>query len=93
MPQWAVYVAAYTRRDIVDALAETGCDSVYYDTDSDKVLNYEEHKQWFDEFNARRMEQNAQMELYDFNPEHFRKIGCFELEYITDYTMEETDDN
>lgn len=84
LPQWAVYVAAYTRRDIVDALAETGCDSVYYDTDSDKVLNYEEHKNWFDEFNARRMEQNANMELYDFNPEHFRKIGCFELEYITD---------
>ena len=84
LPQWAVYVAAYTRRDIVDALYNTGPDSVYYDTDSDKILNYEDYAEWFETFNAERMQKNAAMELYDFNPEHFRKIGCFELEYITD---------
>lgn len=84
LPQWAVYIAAYTRRDIVDALYNTGCDSVYYDTDSDKVLNYEEHSEFFETFNAERMKKNTEMELYDFDPKHFIKIGCFELEYITD---------
>ena len=30
------------------------------------------------------MKKNKEMELYDFDPKHFIKIGCFELEYITD---------
>ena len=84
LPQWSIYIAAYTRRDIVDIIDMTGPDSVYYDTDSDKILNYEKYEDKIEEFNARRMEANMNMELYDFNPEHFRRIGCFELEYITD---------
>ena len=84
LPQWAIVTAAYSRADICSILDITGPDSVYYDTDSDKIINYEKYMDAIEEFNARRMEANANMELYDFNPEHFRRIGCFELEYVTD---------
>lgn len=84
LPQWSIFIAAFTRADICSILDITGPDSVYYDTDSDKIINYEKYMDAIEEFNARRMKANANMELYDFNPEHFRRIGCFELEYITE---------
>lgn len=84
LPQWSVYIAAYTRRDIVDLLYLTGPDSIYYDTDSDKIMNYEKHLKIIEDFNNQRIEANRNMELYDFEKKHFEKIGCFELEYVTD---------
>lgn len=84
LPQWAVYIAAYTRRDIVDLLYLTGPDSVYYDTDSDKILNYKQYENAINDFNEKRMFANANMQLYDYDPKHFARLGCFELEYITD---------
>ena len=59
LPQWAIWIAAYTRRCIVRSICEGatidgngGIDSIYYDTDSNKILNFEKHKPWFDKFNA-----------------------------------------
>lgn len=81
LPQWAIYIAAYTRRDIVRSLVECEIDACYYDTDSNKVVNYENHKAWFDAFNQEKYEKVLTMECYDYDRKHFLKIGQFDHEY------------
>ena len=82
LPQWAIQTAAYTRRDIVKSIKACGFDSLYYDTDSNKIMNFEEHKQWFDNFNEERKKSNASVNTFDYDKKIFEKIGGFELEYI-----------
>ena len=82
LPQWAIQIAAYTRRDIVKSIKACEFDSIYYDTDSNKIMNYKKHMDWFDNFNAERMALNRSMETYGFDKKYFERIGCFELEYI-----------
>lgn len=50
---WAVYITAHARHDVWEAIIECGDDHVYTDTDSEKCLNYEKHKPFFDEYNKR----------------------------------------
>ena len=82
LPQWAIQIAAYTRRDIVKSIKACGFDSIYYDTDSNKIMNYEKHKDWFDKFNEERRELNLRCNTFDYDKKYFERIGCFELEYI-----------
>ena len=82
LPQWAIQIAAYTRRDIVKSIKACEFDSMYYDTDSNKIMNYEKHKDWFDNFNAERRELNLKANTYDYDKKYFERIGGFELEYI-----------
>ena len=82
LPQWAIQTAAYTRRDIVKSIKACGFDSMYYDTDSNKIMNFEEHKSWFENFNKERMELNKSVNTFDYDKKYFERIGCFELEYI-----------
>lgn len=89
LPQWSIYTAAYTRRDIVksivgcsdSSLPGCGADSVYYDTDSNKILNPSEHEAFFEEFNKEKIEKNHNMEIYGNDPKIFERLGCFEKEY------------
>lgn len=81
LPQWAMCIAAGTRRDICRALKATGCDSLYYDTDSDKVRHPEKYEEWFDHFNNEKMEKNKKMNTFGYDPKIFERIGCFEDEY------------
>ena len=85
LPQWAIWTAAYTRRKIVQSIVSCGnggIDSIYYDTDSNKVLNFENYKEWFESFNASQMEKSINMDTYDFDKSFFLHLGSFELEYI-----------
>ena len=81
LPQWAMQIAGLTRRDIVRALKATGCDSLYYDTDSDKVRHPSKYREWFNNFNNEKIEKNKKMEIYGFDRETFLRLGCFETEY------------
>ena len=81
LPQWAIYTAAATRRSIVRSIKACEFDSMYYDTDSNKIMHYEVHKGWFDEFNGERKALNHKMDVYDFDKKYFERLGCFELEY------------
>lgn len=86
LPQWAIWIAAGTRRDIVRSMVAcgengNGEDAYYQDTDSNKVNNFSKYKPWFDAFNKERMEAVAAMETYDFNKEHFKYLGTFQTEY------------
>lgn len=87
LPQWAIYTAAYTRRDIVKSIVGSsnvegcGADSLYYDTDSNKILHPEEHEAFFEAFNAEKIKKNESMEIYGYDPKIFRLLGCFIKEY------------
>ena len=82
LPQWAIQTAAYTRRDIVKSIKACGFDSMYYDTDSNKIMNYKAHADWFENFNKERIELNHKTNTFDYDKKHFERLGCFELEYI-----------
>lgn len=50
---WAVYVTAYARHNIWEAIIECGDDHVYTDTDSEKCLNFSAHAEFFEQYNER----------------------------------------
>lgn len=56
---WGIYVTAYARRNLWTGILAVGDDYVYSDTDSLKILNYENHKpyiKWFDSQILSKME-------------------------------------
>lgn len=48
---WGVWVTAYARKNLYTAILEFGNDYVYSDTDSVKVTNADNHKQFFEDYN------------------------------------------
>ena len=53
---WGVWVTAWARWRLYDAIAEVGQDFVYCDTDSVKFVNLERHKAYFDRVNREAWE-------------------------------------
>lgn len=49
---WGVWVTAYARANLFSGIASLGKDYVYSDTDSLKYMNREDHKDYFDTYNA-----------------------------------------
>lgn len=56
---WGVWITAYTRRNLFRAILEFGDDYVYSDTDSVKGLNFDDHAEFFEQYNAEIMEKVA----------------------------------
>ena len=53
---WGVWVTAYARHNLFEAIIALGNDYVYADTDSVKFINYEQHEQFFTDYNDRIIE-------------------------------------
>lgn len=89
---WGVYVTAYARRNIWSAIIQCGNDHIYSDTDSEKLINYEKHKPWFDDYNYRikiKLQNACKVHNIPFsmcNPKtkdgKYKLLGAFEIDGI-----------
>ena len=71
---WGVWVTAYARRRLWNAIFATGEDHVYCDTDSDKFRNWEKHEAWFEQDNKKAEEKlRAAMKFHHLD---FEKWCC-----------------
>lgn len=73
---WGIYVTAYARRNLFTAISECGDDYIYSDTDSVKIMNGDEHKEYFKLYN-----EIAQRKLRDACK--FHKIPFEKVEPVT----------
>ena len=75
---WGVWITAYNRYNLWSAIIEAGNDYVYSDTDSIKLLNYEKHLDYFNEYNNQLMAKikllcmTTGIEFNDLNPKDIK---------------------
>lgn len=50
---WGVWVTAWSRRHLFEAIYALDTDYIYADTDSVKLINIEKHREFFEEYNKR----------------------------------------
>lgn len=56
---WGIFITANARYLLLESILKIGDDYVYSDTDSIKMMNYENHVDFIDEFNASVIRENA----------------------------------
>ena len=91
---WGVWVTAFSRRNLFTGIESVGKDFVYSDTDSIKLLNYENHRQYFDEYNEEIFDKiETVSRFHRIDPERFsprnrygeeKTIGLWDFEGVYD---------
>ena len=67
---WGVWVTAYARRNLWSGIISIGDDYIYSDTDSVKILNYEDHQNYFENYNKKIVTKlKRAMEFHGIDPE------------------------
>lgn len=80
LPQWAIYICAYSRFRILSAIYAIGKDAAYSDTDSLKYVG--EHQDYFDLVNAEtKKTMKGVCDMYGLDYDLFYDLGSFETEY------------
>lgn len=70
---YGVFVTAYARHNLFEGILSIGNDYLYSDTDSIKMLNYEKHKSFVDDYNKRITEKlDEAMKFYRIDVEATR---------------------
>ncbi len=92
--EWGVWCTAYARQNLFSGILELGSDFIYSDTDSLKFVNYEKHKQYFENYNNYVLELIDKVcKYYEFDKELFmpktikgkvKTIGVWDLEGVYD---------
>jgi len=67
---WGVRCTAYARRNLWSGIFELGEDYIYSDTDSVKLVNYEKHKKYFENYNI-EIEQKLNRMLDFYKLDHY----------------------
>lgn len=55
---WGVFVTAYARHNLWEAIISCGYDHIYSDTDSEKCKNFSAHAEFFEQYNNRVLEKH-----------------------------------
>lgn len=80
LPQWGVYICAYSRFRILSAIYALGSDAVYSDTDSIKFVG--DHNDYFEYVNKKTRETMSSVcKRYNLDYNLFYDLGSFEAEY------------
>lgn len=89
---WGVWITAYNRRNLWSAIIACGDDYIYSDTDSGKIKNYENHKEFFEKYNQlvekklRKLCEYYDLDWDDFQPKDKNGkrhlIGVFDFEGV-----------
>lgn len=81
LPQWGVWITAHARRNLLEVVRIINEDVVYCDTDSIKLVNYENWGKFFFDYNKKVRQRNyiwCQENNYDYKL--FKNLGTFEDE-------------
>lgn len=80
LPQWGIYVCAYSRHRILTAIHSIGRDAVYSDTDSLKFIG--DHSDYFEAINKQTEKIMIDVcKRYNLPIDLFNDLGSFENEY------------
>lgn len=87
---WAVFITAYSRHAIWEAIIESGDDHVYTDTDSEKCLHFSAHAEFYAQYNERIQKRlEIACKVHGIPKEHIRprtpagdekRLGVFEID-------------
>lgn len=72
---WGIFVTSYARSNLFSGILACGCDYIYADTDSLKILNYEQHADYFKKYNeyiSKRLK--TACEYHGFDPARVRPL-------------------
>lgn len=76
--QTGVYITAYCRHELLEHNLHVGDDVVYNDTDSIKLVNYEKHKKYFDEYDEKVKQQLYKMcEYYNIDKSKLEPMDVY----------------
>ena len=82
LPQYGIWVTAYSRYRLVKAMVQCGDDhNIYNDTDSCKIMNYDGCKHVFDAHNDLMHRLNKKMYIGKYDRKYFMNMGIFDIEY------------
>ncbi|MDO4800728.1 MAG: hypothetical protein Q4A15_01045, partial [Prevotellaceae bacterium] len=79
LPQWGVWVSAFSRRLLVNSFCKT-TGTMYGDTDSNKQKNTYGNMWFFNAHNDRMKRINKSMYTGEYDKKYFEEIGCFQDE-------------
>lgn len=77
---WGVFITAYARKNLFSAILNIQEDYIYTDTDSIKFSNYEQHKQYFDNYNYNIIEkiknvcEKQNLDIHKFMPKTIKGV-------------------
>ena len=75
---FGIYITAHARRNELFTLANMLGDVIYSDTDSHKLLNYEKHKKFIEDYNDKQRVLNEKIsKKYNIDFELIKNLGCF----------------